>query len=547
MFEKNETSQEMKVSRRNFLVGSGVFLASMSGLGLVGCASNQAKEQNAGADVPEKKAADRSIETDVLVVGLGASGLMAAHGAASKGVKVIAIDTAGSMKETTNVRTSGAWAVGSEIQKNDPKPFTIEEAMIHINEKTNYVANQKSLRSILGASGRAINALTSAGMKWNSEFEVGLFGDPDVAGIRTRGIHWYGFKGEERAAVFQNLADTSGIECMFGTTAESILLEDGRLVGVQCSSNGETVDILAKAIVMASGGFLSNPELVAEFFAGGDIVNMGSPYSTGAGIKLSREAGAQTGMNFSVSGGEYGGANNKASSKYAFRPNTGTNDAMRLPLFGGLLVDAEGRRFIDEGFVNLHAMFAGEAIIREKFHYAVADQTFIDRLSTEPVSNFYGDERMKGMFKDVILSDLKSHFEQAVSEGWAFVADSIEELADHFGQDPTVLADTISQYNTYASQGNDELFFKDAKFLSALETPPFYIVQSQASGWVSLGGIKTNGSQQALDPDGHPVPSLFVAGADSDIFTAPLYLTASENGFSLASGLVAGESAAASI
>lgn len=188
-------------------------------------------------------------------------------------------------------------------------------------------------------------------------------------------------------------------------------------------------------------------------------------------------------------------------------------------------------------------MFAGDTFIREKYCYAVADQSFIDRLSSEPASGFYGDSRMKGMFEGIVLSDLEKQFDKAIEEGWAFKANTIDELFECFGQ--TKLAETIEQYNDCCSKEVDNLFFKDAKYLQPLTEAPYYIVQSQAGGWVSLGGIKTNASCQALDADDKPVPSLFVCGADSDIYTSPLYLMACENGFAIASGLIAGESAAA--
>lgn len=532
------------ISRKGFLVGAGMVMASAAGLGLSGCTSDNATSGAGEAKGALAVKADKEIETDVLVVGLGASGLMAAYGAGNSGAKVIGIDTAASMEGVTNVRTSGAWAVGSKLQQDDPKKFGIQEAMDYINSHTNYQANQKTLRAILGASGRAIDVLSGAGMPWDTEFSVGKYGDPDSAEIKTRGIHWYGCKGADRAAIFQKFVDSVGVECLFGTTASDLLVEDGKVVGVRCTSDEGTIDIRAQGIVLTTGGFLGNPDMVAEYFAGGSIVNMGNPNSTGVGVRMALEAGAQSGMCFSVSGGEYGGANQKASMPYAFRPDSGTNDAMRLPVLGGLLVDAEGGRFINEGFVNTDAMFAGESFIREKYYYALADQAYVDRLASEPVSDFYGDGRMKGMFEGVVLTDIESHLEKAVEEGWAYQANSIEELAEGFGHDESKLSDTVSQYNEFCARQQDDLFFKDSKYLQPLDTPPYYIVESQASGWVSLGGIKTNELMQALDSDGHFVPSVYVAGSNADIYTSPLYLTASENGFSLASGLIAGESVA---
>ncbi len=429
---------------------SGLVAVSLAGLSLTGCSSPSAKAQNTDGEPRKKKNADRSFETDVLVVGLGASGLLAAYGAAAKGAKVIGIDSVGSMSGVTNVRTSGAWAVGSTLEKEGPHGYTIKEAMDYINDKTNYQSNQKALRSILGASGRAIDALTAAGMQWRTDFDL----PAEDANFAARGIHWYNLKGDERAAVFKNLVETVGVNCMFDTTAESAILENGKLVGIQCSSGNEVIDILAQAIVMATGGFLGSPDMVAKYFAGGSIVAMGNTVCKGTGINLSIESGAQVGKCFSISANEYGGSNDKASPRFAFRPDSGTNDALRLPAFGGLLVDAEGERFINEGFVCERAMFAGDSFIREKYCYAVADQSLINRLSSEPVSNFYGDGRMKSMFEGVVLSHLESQFDVAIKEGWAFKANSIDELATRFGQ--TKLADTISQYNKYCVQKNDE-------------------------------------------------------------------------------------------
>ena len=152
---------------------------------------------------------------------------------------------------------------------------------------------------------------------------------------------------------------------------------------------------------------------------------------------------------------------------------------------------------------------------------------------------------MKSMFSEVVMSNLREQFDKAIEEGWAFKADSIAELAEHF--ELTDLEQTVEEYNAACAAGEDELFFKDAKYLNALTTPPYYIIQSQPAGWLSLGGIKSNASCQALDPDGHPVDGLYVAGVDADLFTSPYYQMASANAFALSSGLIAGEAAAASL
>ena len=498
------------LSRRGFMVASGTAAAAglMAKAGL-GAGTARADEAATADIVVPAGEAGASHEADVVVVGLGASGLLAAHGAAVAGAKVVALDAAESMVGVTNVRTSGAWGVGSSLQRQFAEQLTLQQAMDHINDGTNYQSNQKALRAALGSTGRAVDALSAAGMEWTHAFDS----TGDDATINNLGVHWYGLKGEDRAAVFSNMMEQDGVECFFGCTAQSALFDgDGNICGVQAiGPDGELVDF------------------------------RGNATNKGAGIKLAQQAGAQIGKCFSISMNEYGGANTKASITYAFRPDT-CNDAMRLPVFGGLLVDAEGGRFINEGFMCERCMFAAEPVVREGYHYAIADAAFMNRLATEPVSDFYGDARMKGMFDGIVLSDLLEQFDAAVEEGWAFKADTLAEVAEHFGL--VNLEATVEEYNGYCESGSDEQFFKDAAYLNPVAEGPFYAVQSMPAGWLSLGGIKTNAAGQALDAHNHAVAGLYVAGADADLFTSPYYQMASCNGFCLGSGIVTGEAAA---
>ena len=164
------------------------------------------------------------------------------------------------------------------------------------------------------------------------------------------------------------------------------------------------------------------------------------------------------------------------------------------------------------------------------------------RWESEPLPAFLGDARMQGMFADVYAADIREQFDRAVDEGWAFKADSLAELAEHF--DLPGLESSIDEYNGYCKAGRDEQFFKDPKYLAAIEEAPFYIVESLPAGWLSLGGIKCDGRCHAVDASNKVVPGLFVAGADADLFTSPYYAAGSANGFAVGSGLIAGEAAA---
>lgn len=533
------------LSRRNFLKGAGMAAVGAAGMGaLAACASQPAPKSDDTAEGDaghEPKTATQTIEADVVVAGLGAAGLLAAYGAAKKGAKVVAVDAAASMKGVTNTRTSAACAVGSSLQEASPEPLTVQEFMDYLNSGTNYQSNQAALRAIVEATGRAVDVFVEAGMPFNVDFANTTKDDP----MMVRGGCLYGVAGDERADYFQKVVDDAGVECVFNATAERLLFEGDRIVGLQCVSKQDVIDIKAKAVVVATGGFLGSVDETAKHFAGAKIVCMGNVLNTGAGINMAQGAGAQLGKCFSISMNEYGGANMKATPTYSFRPDSGTNEAMRLPVFGGLLVNSEGDRFVNEGVMCEKTMFCCEPLVRESYYYAVCDEAFMKRWESEPLPNFLGDARMQGMFADVTAVEVRAQFDQAIEEGWAFKADTLEELADAFGL--AHLADTAAVYNEFCAAGEDSQFFKDAKYLTPIKEGPFYVVESMPAGWLSLGGIKCNSSCQALDADNKPISGLFVAGADADLFTSPYYAAGSANGFAIGSGLLAGEAAAAAI
>lgn len=533
-----------EISRRGFLAGAGAAL-TFAGMGaLAACSPSGGSANGTQADAsnqpaaPATKEPTQTMDCDVVVAGLGASGLFAAYGAASKGAKVIAVDSAPSMTGTTNTRTSAAFAVGSKLQTVAPEPLTIEEFMNYVNVGTNYQSNNKVLRNVIEASGRAVDVLVDAGMPFNVDFSKSTSADP----MMGRGGCLYGPAGEERAEYFQKVADDAGVECLYSTNAETLLTDaDGAVVGLQCVRGNEVVNINAKAVILCTGGFLGSPEETAKHFAGAKIVNMGNELNTGAGIRAAQAAGAQLGKCFSISMNEYGGANDKATPMYSFRPTSGTNEAMRLPVFGGLLVDSQGNRFVNEGVMCEKTMFCCEPLVRESYHYALCDEAFMKRWESEPLPTFLGDARMQGMFADVTATDVRDQFEKAVSEGWAAKADTLAELAQAF--DLPDLEATVAEYNGYCKAGRDNQFFKDPKYLTAVSEPPFYIIESMPAGWLSLGGIKCDGYCRAIDADNKPVRGLYVAGADADLYTSPYYAAGSANGFAVGSGLVAGETA----
>jgi fumarate reductase flavoprotein subunit len=492
--------------------------------------------------------ADQTLETDVVVVGIGTSGIMAAANAGANGAKVIAIETLPALGSGNSVNTAGAFGVESSEEKKQAKYVTQEEAFKYLIEGTLYQCNSKVIRSLLANSGPAIDFVTNAGMPFMYEFEM----EPDATSMLARTGHLFKVSGKDRADIYQKMLDTNKVTCMYSTTAQKLIKDGDKVVGVQCkSSDDKIIDIKAKSVVIATGGFMASDEMQAKYFAGAKLLAMGSKTNKGDGITMAQAAGAQIGKNFSTSLNECGAGNSKASKRAATVPseNGKYNSAFYLPLFGGLLVDKHGERFFDEGRMCEATMYTGEPVIRSDRYFSIVDKAYLDRLSTTVIDKFLSPSAVANMapmlrmaFKGVTLTNISDSMDEAIKEGWAFKVDKIEDIAKCFNME--FLSSTIDSYNQFCKDGKDTQFFKKADYLTAISQGPFYIVEFQPCGWVSFGGIKTDGYCRALTASNDVIPGLIMAGTDGDFWSTPYYQGGSAQGFCLASGFLAGATAA---
>ena len=527
----------MELSRRSFVTGAAAAGAAVAaGVDLAAMPV---------AHASEAAQANESYECDVCVVGLGTSGLMAAVGAAKAGASVVAVDRAASLAGTTNCYTHGPFIVGSKLQLACENPLTVQEAVTALQENSSYGFNSQSLRAVLEATGRCIDILVDdAGFTFeNSPFPTST---PE-SDLINRAAHTYGDNGSARADKFQAMLDKNEVACLFDTQATELLLEDGAVAGVRCTAGGDSaVEVKAKAVVLCTGGFLGSAELQKKYLAGASVVSKAVAVCDGAGIGMAIEAGAQVGKAFTVVMNEYGGANDKAepiTGSNAFSsPNPG-NDLLRAAHFGCMFVDPNGQRFVNEGFLAENPFYSGEPLVRQSRYYAVFDEAYMTCLETEPFAGFFHTAKMVNGAGDMVLSNVREQFAEAAEQGWGFTAETVEGLAEACGL--TNLPQTVETYNAACEVGADDEFYKDASYLVPVQQGPFYVIELQPSAYMSLGGIKCNGRCQALDADNVAITGLYVAGGDADIQTSPYLQNGSANGFSLGSGLVAGETAGA--
>ncbi|MPM77912.1 hypothetical protein SDC9_124921 [bioreactor metagenome] len=195
--------------------------------------------------------------------------------------------------------------------------------------------------------------------------------------------------------------------------------------------------------------------------------------------------------------------------------------------------------------------FGSESIIRNSPYYAIVDQAYVDAMKTQGLY-LYTKEKgapdnwtIGNYYKEKILTNLDADLEEGIAQGWAYKADTIQELGKFFGIED--LQTTVDAYNKYCEDGVDAQFGKEAMYLSEIKEGPFYIVQNQFSGWSTIGGVRVDESLRALNDDNKAIPGLYVVGSDAgSLFCTPYYdIPGSFYGLAIDSGTIAGKEAAA--
>ena len=247
----------------------------------------------------------RNLETDVVVVAAGLSGLAAAITAAENGASVIALEKSTTTGGAANMGM-GPLGVGSRIQKDHMISLTPGEAFRKHMYFTHYRVDARLVRDYYFKSGETIDWLMDMGVEF-----VGVqraFSAPEATRAYSDGeFTWHvckpldgGIPGPRAAtSMIKKMTERAvelGVEFLFETPAKEIIMEDGKAVGVKATDkNGEEVVVNAKAVIVCTGGFGDNPQMIkeeTEFEYAKTIYNFAVPGMKGDGIKMCWAAGA---------------------------------------------------------------------------------------------------------------------------------------------------------------------------------------------------------------------------------------------------------------
>lgn len=500
----------------------------------------EALKNNKKEETASKK--EETYDTDIVIVGGGAAGLTAAISASGLGAKVMVIEKGVSLAVSNGANAGGPIATGTKVQKAEGEDLTTEELFEHMSEFGNSTVNDALLRKTLEVTGETIDMLADLGLS--------VYLRQDAYGVGFRARHGIKEKGTDRMDFLADKIVANGGTIMLETTGEEVILDkDGNAVGIKATkADGTKVTINADAVLLATGGYLGGQEIIENKFGNITINPLGNTLSTGDGINMTLAAGGVEDKNWGIVANEFSASNSKAGTW-----SVNSNQNLRFGIYGGLLVNSEGNRFFNEEIMASEPLSGAEATLRYGKYYAVMDEAYYNSVCEQGIFKTLGspenwiagvrnlsDEAPTSKSHVKVLTEAKAQLQEAIDQGWAYKADTIEEIAEKFELEN--LVSTVEQYNKYCEAKYDSEFLKDPTFLTPVNNGPYYVFEYEPSAWCTIGGVKVDDSLRALDKNNEPIKGLYVAGVDAgSLFTAPYYDNeGSAFGLSLGSGTLAG-------
>ncbi len=471
-------------SRRQFCaLGTGAAAAAIAAGSLV---AGQALAADSGAKALGDAAVDFSQEVDVLICGAGIAGMMAAYETASAGLETL-------VAEQTNfaggdaLTSAGCMMCNTArlTQEERPEKYTsIDElrerfAPYYENDE----AGLDKLMQLQEQGGKLIDLIH---YDWGYQFQPKMEGPYQQAFFPQDGID----SAQTLFALMDEKVQGAGATYAFQLHLETLIVDaDGTVAGARFTdADGKYVDIQAKAVILATGGYASNQEWITQYAP--STADLGCIVSrrTGDGIKAGLAAGGTlSGM------AEPGNLNPRWEAGHML--------GMHYPILGLL---PNGKRFYCETAVH----DAATGCIAAGFHewWSIWDDTCQQGVDQQPIKN--AGDNVK-------------------------VANSIEELAEGMGMALETVQAAFDSWAEICKNGEDP-DFQRTLFLQELQ-PPFYYLLNVPVRYKSVGGLNVSDRYEVLDADGAPIANLYSAGCcagTTDIVPAG------------ASGMIAGSSVA---
>ena len=422
-----------------------------------------AKEEE---EVAEKDKKD--LDTDVVIIGAGGAGMTAAINTAQAGKDVILLEKMPYAGGNTTKATGGMNAAETHYQAEQGIDDSVEQFVEDTMEGGHNINDKDLVTTLAENSAEAIDWLDSIGAPLP---KVSFSGGATNARIHApedgSGV------GAYLVTSLLKKMDELDINVMYDTKATSLISKDGTVTGVKAESRDTEYTINAKAVILATGGFGNNEDMIVQYRK--DLkgtVTTSAPGITGDGIVMAEDVGADL----------------VDIEQIQLHPTVEQKTSMLITESvrgdGAILVNQDGKRFTDE-LLTRDVVSAAELEQPGSYAYIIFDQRLRDGLKA---------------------------IEKYVSTGITVQGDTIEELAEKIDVDPATLAETLKNWNQYVADQNDPDFGRTTGMDQDLSQAPFYAIKIAPGIHHTMGGVHIDTDARVIDKDGNPIPGLFAAG-----------------------------------
>ena len=458
-----------------------------------------------------------SYDADVVVIGAGGAGMTAAMTAADAGQKVVILESQ-AMVGGNSARATGGMNAAKTVYQDEnefDQAAGVEKTLATAAEKyadnetitalaktvseqwaayqanpTGYFDSVELMELDTMVGGKGINNPelvktlcegTADAIDWLDENGITLHNVSSFGGASVKRIHRPVDEegkvvsvGAYMIPLLQENCEKRGIDIVLNTTVDTILTDaNGAAVGVSgTDKDGNTVVVNAKSVILATGGFGANLDMVTQYkpeLAGFMTTNAAG--AQGQGIEMATAIGAGT----------------VDMDQIQIHPTVEANTAALITEGlrgdGAILVNANGERFIDEVGTR-DVVSAAEIAQPGSYSWLIVDQA---------------------------MADASSVIQGYIKKGYTKTGATYEELAKELDVDPAAFANTMETWNGYVEAKNDSDFGRTS-FANPLNNGPYYAIKVTAGVHHTMGGVTINSATEVLKEDGTVIPGLFAAG-----------------------------------
>ena len=458
-----------------------------------------------------------SYDADVVVIGAGGAGMTAAMTAADAGQKVVILESQ-AMVGGNSARATGGMNAAKTVYQDEnefDQAAGVEKTLATAAEKyadnetitalaktvseqwaayqanpTGYFDSVELMELDTMVGGKGINDPelvetlcegTADAIDWLDENGITLHNVSSFGGASVKRIHRPVNEegkvvsvGAYMIPLLQENCEKRGIDIVLNTTVDTILTDaNGAAVGVSgTDKDGNTVVVNAKSVILATGGFGANLDMVTQYkpeLAGFMTTNAAG--AQGQGIEMATAIGAGT----------------VDMDQIQIHPTVEANTAALITEGlrgdGAILVNANGERFIDEVGTR-DVVSAAEIAQPGSYSWLIVDQA---------------------------MADASSVIQGYIKKGYTKTGATYEELAKELDIDPATFANTMEIWNSYVEAKNDPDFGRTS-FANPLNNGPYYAIKVTAGVHHTMGGVTINSATEVLKEDGTVIPGLFAAG-----------------------------------